>query len=264
MILVDLTARVKDTGEVIETTVTDEAKKLGVYDESKRYEPRLISVGDGWVLKGVDEALLSAEIGKQITVDITPEKAFGLRDPNKVRRVPLRKFGDKASELRAGDEIEVDNQIGLVRFIGSGRAQVDFNHRYAGKVVTFDLKPLSELKTSEEKATSLLRRRLPVDAEKVSLTIKEGEATIALPQETYLVEGLQIIKRAVSTDLFRYVSEVSKVKFVETYETTKPKEAEKPKTTEPETEKTEPGKAEPEKEEKPKRKAKQAQPQPET
>jgi len=31
LIFVDLTARVKDTGEVIETTLIDEAKKLGIY-----------------------------------------------------------------------------------------------------------------------------------------------------------------------------------------------------------------------------------------
>ncbi len=248
MVLVDLTARVKDTGEIIETTIEADAKKLGVYDESKKYEPRLISVGDNWVLKGVDEALLSAKLGKRITRNVPPEKAFGPRDPEKVRRIPLRKLGEKAAELTVGDEVEIDNRLGLIRFIGSGRAQIDFNHRYAGKVIIYDLKPLKELKTSDEKTMALLRRRLPVDAEKISLQIKSGEAKVNLPQEAYLEEGLQIIKRAASTDIFKYVNEVRKVTFVETYESPKPKEPEKPK----------------KKAAKKKRKTKQAQPRPKT
>ncbi|HEY4699010.1 MAG TPA: peptidylprolyl isomerase [Nitrososphaerales archaeon] len=226
LIFVDLTARVKDTGEVIETTLIDEAKKLGIYEENRKYEPKLISVGDGWVLKGVDETLLSSEINKQITIDVIPEKAFGLRDPNKVRRILLRKFGEKASEVRVGEEIEIDNQIGLVRFIGSGRAQIDFNHKYAGKIITFDLKPLTELKTADEKAEALLHRRLPIEKEKINIFIDNHEVVINLPQETYLIEGIQIIKKALSTDILKYISGVSKVKIVETYESMKPKEPE--------------------------------------
>ena len=233
LVLVDLTARVKDTGEVIETTLEEDAKKLGVHDGSKKYEARLISVGDGWVLKGVDETLLSAKLGERINVEVAPEKAFGLRDPDKVRRIPLRKLGEKAAELGVGDEVEIDHKMGLVRFIGSGRAQIDFNHRYAGKVIIYDLKPVNELKTPDEKTMALLRRRLPVDAEKISLTIKSGEVTVSLPQEAYLVEGLQIIKRASSQDIFKYVTEVGKVTFIETYESPKPKETKKPKKTAP-------------------------------
>ena len=170
---------------------------FGITNSTPLYEPKLISIGDGWVLKGVDETLLSAEMNKQITIDVIPEKAFGLRDPNKVRRILLRKFGEKASEVRVGEEIEIDDQIGLVRFIGSGRAQIDFNHKYAGKIITFDLKPLNELKTPDEKAKALLHRRLPIEKAKMDILINDNEVIINLPQETYLIEGLQIIKKAV-------------------------------------------------------------------
>lgn len=230
LVLVDLTARVKDTGEVIETTIESEAKKLGVHDESRRYEPRLISVGEGWVLKGVDEVLTTSKLGAMVTQEVTPEKAFGPRDPDKVRRIPLRKLGEKATELRVGDEVEIDNRRGLVRFIGSGRAQIDFNHRYAGKVIIYDIKLLKELIASDERTIALLRRRLPIDVEKIRIKIKNGEAIIILPQEAYLTEGLQIIKRAASTDIFKYVTEIRKVTFVETYESPKSKEAKRPET----------------------------------
>lgn len=225
LVLVDLTARVKDTGEIIETTLESEAKKLGVFDESKKYEPRLISIGDGWVLKGVDEALLSAEMGKKFSIDVPPEKAFGIRDPNKVRRIPLRKLGDKAAELRVGDEVEIENRVGLVRFIGSGRAQIDFNHRYSGKLLIYDLLPIREIKNSVDKILALVRRRLPIDAEKIKVDLDDQIATISLPQDAYLVEGLQIIKRAASSDMFKFVSNLAKVVFTEEYESPKKKDS---------------------------------------
>ena len=127
LILVDYTAKVKDSNEVFETTREEEAKKSDLFDPTRRYEPRLISIGEGWVLKGLDEALEAANIGDKIDVEITPDKGFGERDPNKVRMVAQRKLGEKADEVRVGDVIEIDNRSGIVRYVGSGRVQIDFN-----------------------------------------------------------------------------------------------------------------------------------------
>ena len=51
----------------------------------RKYGPRLISIGEGWVLKGLDEALASANSGDKLSVEITPDKGFGERDPSKVK-----------------------------------------------------------------------------------------------------------------------------------------------------------------------------------
>ena len=50
LILIDYTAKVKDNDLTFETTREDEAKKSDMYDPTRRYEPRLISVGEGWIL----------------------------------------------------------------------------------------------------------------------------------------------------------------------------------------------------------------------
>ena len=83
LILLDFTAKVKDTGDLIETTIEEEGKKIGDFDEDFVFKPRLVAVGDSWVLKGLDEALVEAEIGKQVNIDIPPEKGFGVRDASK-------------------------------------------------------------------------------------------------------------------------------------------------------------------------------------
>lgn len=218
LLLVDYTARVKDTNEVIDTTSEEEARKHNIHDPNKVYEPRLVSVGDGWVLKGFDEVLLGANLNEEMTVEIPPEKAFGVRDPKKVRLIPLRKLGDKADQVNIGDVIEMDNRVGIIRSISSGRMQIDFNHRLAGRTIEYRFKVLKCLEDDMEKASALIRRRMPVDASKLRLTLNSGTMEIMVPKEYYIQEGLQIIKRAIANDIFRYVQSVKIIRFIEVYE----------------------------------------------
>jgi peptidylprolyl isomerase len=217
LILIDYTAKVKDTNVTFETTREEEAKKSDVYDPTRRYEPRLISVGEGWVLKGLDEALSEAKMGDKFNIQIEPNKGFGERDTSKVRMIPLRKLGDKADEIRVGDTVELDERMGIVRFIGSGRVQVDFNHRYAGRTLIYDVDVTKKLDDDREKVSSLIRRRLPIDEQKIEFNIEGLRLQIDLPEETFLVEGLQIIKKAIANDIFKFVSKIENVKFVESY-----------------------------------------------
>ena len=138
LILLDYTAKIKDSNEIFETTRVEDVKNNPDFDPNKKYEPRLLGVGEGWVLKGLDEALLQSSIGTPLNIEIPPEKAFGERDPSKVRMIPLRKLGEKANEVSVGDVIELDDRIGIIRFIGSGRVQVDFNHKYAGRTLVYE------------------------------------------------------------------------------------------------------------------------------
>lgn len=216
--MVDYTARVKDTNEVFETTREEEAKKTAeLYDPTRKYEPRLVSVGESWVLKGLDEALSKANVGDKLNVEVTPDKGFGERDPNKVRMIPQRKLGDKADEVGVGDVIEVDDRTGIVRYVGSGRIQVDFNHRFAGKTLLYDVNVTKKLETDNEKITALLKRRTGLEESKVKINLAAPNLEIELPEEAYLAEGLQIIKRAVANDIFKFVPSVKNIRFVESY-----------------------------------------------
>jgi len=218
LVLVDYTARVKDTNEMFETTREEEAKKTAeLYDPTRKYEPRLVSVGENWVLKGLDEALAKASVGDKLSVEVTPDKGFGERDPNKVRMIPQRKLGDKADEVGVGDVIEVDDRTGIVRYVGSGRVQVDFNHRFAGRTILYDINVTKKLDTDSEKVSALVRRRTGLEDSKVKVNLAAPNLEIELPEEAFLAEGLQIIKRAVANDVFKFVPSVQKVKFVESY-----------------------------------------------
>ncbi|MDA4117222.1 MAG: peptidylprolyl isomerase [Thaumarchaeota archaeon] len=217
LVYVNYTAKVKDTNEPVETTLEDEAKKLDIHDPDRRYEPRLVAVGEEWVLKGLDEEIAKMEVGEKKTTELPPDRAWGERDPTLMRMVPLRKFGEKADELRVGDVVELDNRVAVVRFIGSGRAQVDFNHRLAGKTLIYEIEAVRKVEPGEDTLRSLIKRRFPGYGEKIDLTQNAGDVSLAIPEDAFLVEGLQIIKRGIANDFLHFVPEVKKITFSEVY-----------------------------------------------
>ncbi|MDG7011463.1 MAG: FKBP-type peptidyl-prolyl cis-trans isomerase [Nitrososphaerota archaeon] len=226
LIFANYTAWVKDTGEGIESTVESEAKRLKIYEEARRYEPRLVAVGEGWLITGLDAEVAKLSVGDKKEIELSPEKAFGNRDPTQLRMIPLRKFGDREHELAVGDSVDVDNRVGIVRFIGSGRAQVDFNHRLAGKSIVYDFEVLKKVEADGDKVRALIDRRLAGEGSRATFELNGGNLTVTVPQDLFLVEGLQIIKRGIANDVFKFVPAISSLAFVETFKNEKvlPKE----------------------------------------
>jgi FKBP-type peptidyl-prolyl cis-trans isomerase SlyD len=217
LIFANYTAKVKDTGEIIDTTSEDEAKRANTYDATRKYVPRLIAVGEGWVIAGLDEQVQKMGVGDKKEIELAPAKAFGERDPSQVRMIPLRKFGEKAGEMTVGDTVEVDNRVGQVRFIGSGRAQVDFNHRLAGKNVTYNFEVVKKVEGEDERVKALIDRRFGGEGSGVAFVKSADGLEVTIPEDLFLTEGLQIIKRGLSTDVFKFVPAVGTVTFLEKY-----------------------------------------------
>jgi peptidylprolyl isomerase len=217
LILLDYTAKIKDTNEIFETTRESDIKDSKEFDPSKKYEPRLLGVGEGWVLKGLDDALLNANIDEHLNIEIPPEKAFGERDPSKVRMIPLRKLGEKANEIGVGDVVEIDQRMGIVRFIGSGRVQVDFNHKYAGRTLIYDANIVKKIDSDDEKISNLIKRRLPLELTDIHYEKKESDLEIIVPEKIFLLDGLQIIKRGIVNDISKFIPVFKTIVFVEKY-----------------------------------------------
>ncbi len=220
LILIDYVAKVKDTEEVFDTTLEEDAKKYSIHESDVKYQPKLVSIGEISypVLKGLDEALAKTTVGDKLTVEVTPDKGFGERDSKKVRMIPLRKLGEDADKVSIGDTIEIDDKKGIIRFIGSGRVQIDYNHRYAGKTILYDVNVIKSLESENDKIDGILKNRLPVENSKIEFTINEKQATISIPEEIFRVDGLQIIKHFIQVDIFKFIPTLEKVSFVETHQ----------------------------------------------
>lgn len=217
-ILVEYTAKVKETNEVFDTTNEETAKKEHLHKEGEIYEPRLIVVGEGWMLKTLDEGFTAMEPGKTATVEISPDKAFGARDPEKVKRVPLKQLVAKGINPAIGMRIEYGGKNASIRSIGAGRVLLDFNPPLAGKTLVYDVTVQKKLETKEEKIATLIHRRIPVaEAAKFKLTFEENTLAVEMPEETFYLEGVQVAKRGVAMDVQKFFPDIAAVKFVETF-----------------------------------------------
>lgn len=217
-ILIDYTAKVKETNEVFDTTSEEIAKKEHLYKEGEIYEPKLIAIGEGWVLKALDESLTTMEIGKTASVEIPPDKGFGERDPEKVRRVPLKQLIAKGITPSLGTRIEYGGKLAIVRAIGAGRVLLDFNPPLAGKTLVYEVTVQKKLETKNEKIVAIIHRRIPVVEEtKFKFTLKAKIVSIEMPEEAFYLEGIQVAKRGITTDIQKFFPEIATVKFVETF-----------------------------------------------
>jgi peptidylprolyl isomerase len=217
-ILIDYVAKVKETGEVFDTTIEETAKKERLYKEGEIYEPKLVVIGEGWVLKALDESLTTMEIGKTTSVEIPPEKAFGPRDSEKVRRVPLRHLTAKGITPSLGMHLEYDGKMATVRALGAGRVLLDFNPPLAGKTLVYEVKVQKKLETLNEKIVALIHRRIPaVEEAKFKFTVRQKIVSIEMPEEAFYLEGIQVAKRGIAMDIQRFFPKITTVKFTETF-----------------------------------------------
>ena len=215
LILIDYTARIEETGEVFDTSLEGVAKKEGIYREGTPYEPMLVAVGERWVVSGLDEGLVGMKAKEKRTIKVPPEMGVGSRDPSKVRLFPLRFFREVP---RPGQRVEVRGMVGTVLTVGGGRVQVDFNPPLAGKTLVYEVTVRKVLRTKAEKVRALIHRRIPqVRIDEVGVVLTKDSVKIELPEGALQLEGLQLAKRGIARDLFRFLLGIGEVIFVERY-----------------------------------------------
>lgn len=215
---IDYVGKVKESGEVFDTTSEETAKKEHLYKEGDTYESKLVVIGEGWVIKALDESLTGMEIGKPSIVEISPDKAFGDRDPEKVKRVPLKQLLAKEITPTLGAHIEYGGKTATIRAVGAGRVLLDFNPALAGKTLIYDATVKKKLETTEEKIAALIHRRVPsIEQTKFEFTTKAKAVSINMPEEAYYVEGIQLAKRGIALDIQRFFKDIITVTFIETF-----------------------------------------------
>lgn len=218
-VLVDYTVYDKESGKILDTTIEERAKEGGIYRGDVKYEPELVILGEGLLLKSVEEEIAKMEEGGEERVELPPEKAFGERDPSKIRVVPARELSRRGIVPRVNEEIELDGQRAVIRAVGGGRVILDFNHPLAGKTLVYELKVVKVVSAIEDKIRELAYRwyRKSIPREEIEVEIEGDCAVITLPQGHLAVEGAAVARRAIVRDVEKYIPEVSKVVFKEEY-----------------------------------------------
>jgi len=215
-VLVEMTGRAVETDDVFDTTDEELAKEEGIHEEGKTYGPKLVVVGEGWVLKGLDDRLAGLKLGETAEVEIPPEEAFGERSPENVRTMPFRNLRSKGVNPVVGQQVDMDGRTAMVRSVGAGRVQLDYNHPLAGRKIVYHVKASEKYEGDEEKIRALIGRRfLGIDLALFKLKKLKTKVKIQIPDEIFFGENIQIAKRGVALDVHRYFEDVNEVEYTE-------------------------------------------------
>jgi len=107
------------------------------------------------LLKGFDEYLEGKEIGKKYTLLLKPDKAFGKRNPQMIKTMPIKIFHEKQMNPYPGLTVQMDNYIAKVLSVSGGRVSVDFNNPLAGKDITYEFTVKRKVDDDKEKINAL-------------------------------------------------------------------------------------------------------------
>jgi len=181
-VLINYEIRVKDTNELIDTNIEEIAKKEKFAREDLSYESALVILGRNRFHKGLEEELLkagSAELGKEILIELPPDKAFGNKDPAKIRVINTKELAREGIIPRVGQRIKVRENEGTVISVSSGRAIVDFNHPLAGKTLICKLQIVKKIEDQKEKIIELLYQRIkPINRNEINIELSEETVSI--------------------------------------------------------------------------------------
>ena len=147
-------------------------------------------------------------------VEISPDEAFGQRDPGLVRVMHVSDFRRRDIEPRAGMQVDLDGTIATITSVNSGRVTVDLNHVLAGERLTYEIKVVEKVDSVDKKVEALAKMsNLSPDSAKVSA----NSAEILFGDKTEKDANYFINKSAFVTSVFRYLPEISKVQVREEY-----------------------------------------------
>ena len=139
----------KNTAVTLQFKVTDLQGKL--VEDGK--EPSVyLHGGYGNTLPKIEEALEGQEAGYQVTLDLQPQDAFGVRDESLLRTLPKKQFppGVKVGGQLEGHGDDGHMMVFNVMKIKGDTVLLDGNHPLAGKALRFAIKVLGVRLASEE------------------------------------------------------------------------------------------------------------------
>ena len=196
MIKLNYTGRIKDSGEIFDTTYEEVAEEEGIKQEDQEFGPRTIIIGSGHVVEGLDK-FLEERGSDENEVSITAEEGFGERKSKLLKTFSLGKFEDQDINPFPGMRLQVNGAWGTVRSVSSGRVRMDFNHPLAGKDLEYEIELVEKIEDPEDQVEELIDKNFDEELDyEFDSEEKELEITSELDQED--LKRLQVLKEDLS------------------------------------------------------------------
>ncbi len=233
------TGRIKETGKVFDTNDSEVAKKEGIKSEAK---PIVVCVGEGDVVKGLDESFEGKKEGDSYPVEVNAENGFGKKDAKLYKLVPASVFRGEMHPVPGLQVTFQNGSSGIIKTVSGGRILVDFNHPLAGHDLQYEVNIIKAVTDDAEKLKGFLQYYLGAEGE---VEVKEEKVAIKnmhdVPEQIQKAVVEKALKRMPSLKSIEFEKkEDASVKEAEKKEEVKKESAEKKKADAPAKEKKKP------------------------
>ena len=207
---VEYTGKLKDDNGVFDTTSKAVAEENNIYNPQAAYGPVTVVIGEKHLIAGLDEEMIGKEVGKDYSITLPCEKAFGKRDAKLLQLVPTNRFKKENINPMSGMQVNIDGALGVIRSVSGGRTIVDFNHPLASRDVIYEVAIKRIVEDTSEKVKNFVSLKLSLKPESINVTFADGKALVTLKAK---LPGQ--IEQGLSDNVKRLISEVKSVEFKE-------------------------------------------------
>ena len=136
------------TGDTVKAHYKGTLVTGDIFDSSLERDPLEVTLGEGQLIEGFEEALIGMEVGQSKTVTVNEEKGYGERQEHLVVKVERERF-PADMELEIGQQLMVSQSteenpdfpptiVSVVEF-NDEEVTIDANHPLAGQELTFEI-----------------------------------------------------------------------------------------------------------------------------
>ncbi|CAH9050673.1 FKBP-type peptidyl-prolyl cis-trans isomerase SlyD [Pseudoalteromonas sp. CIP111854] len=121
-------------------------------DNSFDGEPLVFIVGTGYLISGLENALMDKQAGDKLSVTVEPKNGYGERHDDLMQAVPTSMFDGMEIEVGMQFRATTDDgdQMVMILDIQDEEVIVDANHPLSGITLNFDVEVLEVRDATEE------------------------------------------------------------------------------------------------------------------
>jgi len=136
--------KVAKKGSTVSIDYTGKLETGETFDSSKGRGVLEFEIGDGKIVKGLEDSIVGMKVGDEKKITVNPENAYGKRNESLVKEVPKSTI-PKEIKLKKGLILMFKREDGYktpatVTEIKKDIVKIDFNHPLAGKKLKFEIK----------------------------------------------------------------------------------------------------------------------------
>ena len=130
-----------ENNDVVQVHYTGTLTNGEVFDSSEGRDPLQVTMGQGQLIAGFENALMGMSISEQKTFTLPPEEAYGDRDDAALRNFPRTQMPPDM-DIQVGQVLALSSPEGQqipakVLEINDADIVLDLNHPLAGESLTF-------------------------------------------------------------------------------------------------------------------------------